>query len=351
MVYIINACLIVFWHLIIPTKYTNRKKVLCALYCIQWVLISGLRAWTVGPDTLSYKRSFDEVWEKPWSYWFGVFSDYIRGVEGIKDAGYYLFVKSLQIFIGNSYVLYLLAVACIFTIPMTIWVYKYSSNPCLSFLIYSALFYSFFAITGTRQTIATAIVIFAGYECFKKNKIISLILLHLIAFFIHKSSLCFLAFYIARFIKKIDWKFWIIAIIAIVLSWAFRTQLMRFFGQTMGYETYIDQFEGAGTLTFTLFMLIILLGTIVLFPFTDKSKEVKDMVVSLVIAIFFIPLTYIDPSAMRIVQYFSIFILLLVPRLIDTLETKEALTINTACYLVLIGYLVITNPIYSFVFL
>ena len=351
MVYIINACLIVFWQLLIPERNKSKKKLLCILYCIQWILISGLRDLSVGPDTLAYKHDFDKVWNNSWGHWFNVFRDYLHGVEGIKDPGYNLFVKGLQIFIGKSYTLYLLLIACIFTIPMTIWIYKYSDNPCLSFLIYSALFYSFFAITGIRQTIATALVVFGGYACVKKKKYFFLLLLHLVAFFIHKSSICFVVFYMVPLIKKIDWKFWTISIVILLLSWLFRGQLMRFFGTTMGYENYIEQFEGAETGTFTFFMLIILGATMFLYPFTNKDNVVRDMVMGLVLAFFFIPLTYIDPSAMRIVQYFSIFILLLVPCLIKTLNEQTQLIANSVCYIILIAYLVLLNPQYTFVFM
>ena len=160
--------------------------------------------------------------------------------------------------------MYLLIIACVFTIPMGRWIYKYSENICLSFMIYSALFYSFFAITGHRQTVASALVIFVGYECMKKNKIIPLLLVHLVAFFIHKSSICFIILYFARFIK-INKLYWTVSTALIVFSFIFRNQSMTLLGDLMEYESYAEQLEGAGTYTFTFFLLTIYAVAMILY--------------------------------------------------------------------------------------
>lgn len=352
MVYIINAFLILFWNFIIADKYKNKKLILCCLYAVQWIIISGFRSYSIGSDTFAYKlHGFDVTANKSWNYVINNFINYIKGSSGIKDPGYMIIEKAYQTVFGCNYTGFLIFIACIFTIPLAVWVYRYSDNVCLSFMIYSALFYSFFAITGHRQTIATALVFFGGYSCLKRKKYLSIIILHIVAFFIHKSSICFIVFYMSPVIKKIDWKFWIAVIILFILSWLFRNQLMRFLGETMGYESYMDQFEGAGTTIFTLFMSIILVATICLYPLTDQNDNIRDMVMGLVIAFFFIPLTYIDPSAMRIVQYFSIFIMLLVPRLISVFDKQGKLIANAICYFILVGYLVLANPQYAFVFM
>lgn len=350
MVYAINALLILFWNFLIPSSVVKKKKILCILYCLQWVILSGFRAYSVGADTYAYKvNHFDKTLNASWSDVLVNFANYCRGIDGIKDPGYMIFEKICQIFIGSNYTLYLLIIAVIFTVPMTVWVYKYSDNVCLSFMIYSALFYSFFAITGHRQTIASALVIFGGYECMKKNKIIPLLLLHLIAFFIHKSSICFIILYFARFIKVNKW-YWIVAFISIVLSFVFKSQLMRLLGRVMGYEQYTDQLEGAGTYTFTACFVVIVAGAFLFYKKMDMDIDCKYSIVAATIALFFIPLTYVDPSAMRVVQYFSIFIMLLVPKIISVFNVKSQRIINILCIAVLLFFIARSGRAYSFVF-
>lgn len=123
---------------------------------------------------------------------FADVSDYIGGAD-IKDPGYAAVVKAFQTF-STNYQAYLVFIALLFMIPMAIWIYRNSSMPCLSFIIFSTLFYSFYAVTGIRQTIATSLVVFIGYEFIKKKKPIPFLLLMFIAFFIHKSCICFLPF-------------------------------------------------------------------------------------------------------------------------------------------------------------
>ena len=349
MVYLINAFLILFWDLAISERYNNKKLILCCFYAFQWIIISGFRSYSVGADTMSYKISFDRAFNTSWAIGFDNLINFCRGVEGVKDPGYILFEKACQILIGKNYTLYLLIIAIIFTLPMTIWIYKYSDNVCLSFMIYSALFYSFFAITGHRQTIASALVIFGGYECMKKNKIVPLLLLHLVAFFIHKSSICFIILYFARFIK-INKLYLAIMSICILLSFIFRNQMMSLLGHIMGYDQYTDQFEGAGTYTFTAFLSLIYMATIILYKQIVIDEDVKFEISAVSLALFFTSLTFVDPNAMRVVQYFSIFILLLLPKLLNAFDVQSKSIINVCCYLILLFFIARGGDSYSFVF-
>ena len=350
MVYAINAFLILIWNYAIPDSVQKKKKILCVLYCLQWIIISGFRSYSVGADTLSYKiDNFDVTATNSWEYILNRFVLYFKGVEGIKDPGYMLLEKAFQAIFGCNYTLFLVFIACLFTITMTVWVYKYSDDVCMSFMIYSALFYSFFAITGHRQTIASAIVIFGGYECMKKNKIIPLLLLHFIAFFIHKSSICFIILYFARFIK-INKSFWYVVVISTVLCFVFKRQIMTLLGNIMGYEQYTEQFEGAGTYSFTLCFSIIVFATILFYKRIEINIDCKFAICATSLALLFIPLTYIDPSAMRVVQYFSVFIMLLVPKIINIFKAKDRIIINLAFFLFLLVYIVFKTGSYSFVF-
>lgn len=350
MVYLVNIALILFWNILIPAKIHNKKKILCILYCVQWIFLSGFRAYSVGADTYAYKiHYFDPALNQSWAYVFQRFGDYLLGVSGIKDPGYLVFEKLCQIVTGKNYTMFLVIIACVFTIPMTKWIYKYSDNVCMSFMIYSTLFYSFFAITGHRQTIASALVIFAGYECMKEKKFLPLLLLHIVAFFIHKSSVCFIILYFARYIK-INRAYWVFTSTAILLSFLFRNQLMVFLGHIMGYDSFIDQVEGAGAYRFTAILFLVYLITMFAYPRLPKDENTHYAVVALSFAMFFTSLTFVDPNAMRVVQYFSVFIMILIPRLTKICEPKSRLLVNMGCYAVLILSLVIKMPSYTFIF-
>lgn len=350
MMYLVNIALILFWNITISKNVKHRKRNLCILYCLQWVLLSGLRAYTVGADTFSYKiNHFDVTYFTSWENIFREFSEYIHGFEGIKDPGYQIFEKICQLFIGDNYTMFLLIISCIFTIPMTVWIYRYSDNVCLSFIIYSTLFYSFFAITGHRQTIATALVVFVGYECMKKNKIITLLLVHLIAFFIHKSSICFLLLYFARYIK-INKLYWVLSSVGIVLSFVFRRQFMVFLGSLLGYEGYANWDEASGAYTFMAFLTIIYVATVILYKNLPQKIDTDYAVVALTFAMVFVSFTFVNPAAMRVVQYFSVFVMILIPRFLQLFEARSRFLAVCACYAILILSIIIKMPQYAFVF-
>jgi hypothetical protein len=326
----------------------QKKKLFCILASIQWIMLSGLRHISIGDDTSAYKiNRFDLTINNSWKNIFMNFIDGIfRGVD-IKDPGYPIFEKTFQIFTTN-YQIYLIVIALIFTISLGIWVYKNSSEPCISFLIYSCLFYSFFAITGHRQTIATALVVLIGYKFIKERKFFPFLLLVLVAFTIHKSAISFLPFYLIANIK-ITKKYLIAIGIIIPTIFIFKNQVMVILGTFMGYENYIEQFKGAGTWTFTAFLLLIAVVTIwkvkvMLF----NNPQVTHYINGLIMAFVFVPLTFIDPSAMRVVQYFSLFIMLLVPEIIKSFNHKERVFVYYVAAAVLIGLFAKNNPQYLF---
>ena len=142
-VYLLNIALIFIWAFFLleykPSK--NKKKAFCAIACVQWVILSGLRGMTVGADTIGYRRNFYRISLTSWHRIFADVSDYIGGAD-IKDPGYAAVVKAFQTF-STNYQAYLVFIALLFMIPMAIWIYRNSSMPCLSFIIFSTLFYSF----------------------------------------------------------------------------------------------------------------------------------------------------------------------------------------------------------------
>ncbi|MEH7073656.1 EpsG family protein [Neobacillus drentensis] len=324
------------------------KKIFCVLATSQWVLLSGLRHISIGPDTYSYKVNFfDPTIYESWGNVMENFVDVIfKGAPG-KDPGYQLFEKLIQIFTTN-YQLYLVFIALIFTVSLGIWTYKNSSEPLISFLIYSCLFYSFFAITGHRQTIATALVVFIGYKFIKERKFWPFLILVLVGYTIHKSSVSFLLFYfIAN--KKITKKYLITMFVFIITLFVFKNQVMVVLGNFMGYEDFINQFEGAGTWTFTSVLILITGVTFWKYKVMLKNNpQVTHFINALLLALTFIPLTFVDPSGMRVVQYFSLFLMLLIPEIIKSFKVSERVIVYYVAATVIIGLFIKNNPQYIF---
>lgn len=350
MIYIINIILIICWGLLLLGYKTNKNKKLlfCIIATVQWVLLSGLRHITVGADTESYKISFETTQNWSWNYIFNRFNNILFNGAGGKDPGYAIFEKLCQ-YISVDYQVYLFIIALLFTVPLGILIYKYSKNPCISFLVYSCLFYSFFAITGHRQTIATGVALLLGYEFIKRRYFWHFIFLICLTFTIHKSVMCLIPFYfIAN--KKITFRYSIIMLMIFIIVFIFKNEVMILVANFSGYEEFASQFEGAGSLTFTLMFIVITLCAIWKAPQILKNSD-RDITIwynAIFVALIFLPLTFVDPSAMRTVQYFSIFIILLIPEIVKAFSIKDQPLIYYVGGALMILLLAKSNPQYLF---
>lgn len=347
--YLVNIALLIIWAIVLFQKEASpaNKKIFVTIASLQWIFLSGLRHISIGADTNNYSNLFNGVQYQSWNQLFKNFYNILfLGAYG-KDPGYEIFEKFVQLFTIN-YQIYLVIIAIIFTVPLGIWIYKNSSEPLISFLIYSCLFYSFFAITGHRQTIATGLVVLIGYKFIKERKFWPFLVLVLVAFTIHKSAVSFFPFYfIAN--KKITKRYLIIIATIIPVLFIFKYQIMSVLGIFMRYEGFIAQYQGAGTWTFTAVLLMITVVTIWRRKVMLKNNsQVTHYINALIMAFAFVPLTFVNPSAMRVVQYFSLFIMLLIPEIIRSFPKRERVIVYYVAATLLIVLFAKNNPQYLF---
>lgn len=284
------------------------------------ILQSGLRNVAVGDDTYTYYVSFTEIQKKTWLDIYQNFINVYKFDEG-KDPGYPLFEKLVNL-ISSEYQILLFVIALLFFAALGNFILKNTNrlqDAALGFVIYSVLFYSFFSITGHRQTIATAASLFA-FEYIKKRKIFPFLLLIITASTIHKSVILFLPFYFIAHIKHTKYFNWAILLLFPVFM-VNRNSISQYFKVLAGYEEYGIN-EEAGTFTFTFLFLVIsitaLLRTKIILRQHPNAQFAFN---AFALALLFIPLTWVNPSAMRVVQYFSIFMLILIPDIINSFDT------------------------------
>ncbi|MDI9487830.1 EpsG family protein [Herbinix luporum] len=347
-IYLLNILLLIIYSMIF-LQDTPRKnhKIFCLLASLNWIILSGLRDLSIGPDTLKYGYYFEKAknisWATLWSERVNIFIHETLG----KDPGYIVFQKIIQLFAAN-YRAYLIAIALIFTVPLGIWIYKNSANPLMSFIIYSCLFYSFFSITGTRQTVATAMVVFIGYKFIKKGVFLPFLLLVLIAMTIHFSAICYLPFYfIAN--KEITNRYLLLYGSIFMGTFIFRVSIFRLGSKLIGYDQYLPFEETGTTWTFSVFLMALTILTLLKKnEILKNNKWAKHYINALLIAALFVPLTFVNPAAMRVIQYYSLFIILLVPEIINSFPKRERFFVFFVAASTLILLLIKNNPTYMF---
>ncbi|MBQ3020233.1 MAG: leucine-rich repeat protein [Clostridia bacterium] len=333
-IFAINFLLILIWGLFLLYNNTNvsetvkrRKKLLFVIIaCTQWVLISGLRADSVGDDTKNYMEYFDKHGTLSWGRIFGGLKNYIR--TGEMGSVWYMdfeplfivFNKTVSIFTTN-HIAYKFIIAIIFMSALGSYVYKYSEDPCLSFILYGALFFNMFSLTGYRQVLSVAFILF-GWRFIKERKLIPFLCILFVAYFFHRTTLIFILLYFLAN-KKIT-SVYLISIIAILLSMiVFRKQVFTFVKVFVGYEEYVGNY-GFKQQTFALLLAALTGVAIWRYKYVLKKDSTAIQYYNgLILAWLMFPLAMESPSCMRLVYDYGFVLLLLVPLIVQSFNKKE----------------------------
>ena len=285
---------------------------------IALILQSALRHLAVGADTYAYYMKFLEVEQNSWQSIFRkMYETYILN-DG-KDAGYALLEKCFSSIIP-SFRAFMFFVAIVFFVPfcrLAEKTLKSSGEVFLFFCLYQAIFYDFFSVTGMRQTLAT-VALLVGVKYIEKNQLIRFLLIALIASLIHKSALLIIPFYFIAKIPKSKYVllFSLLALPFIIPRARELALLMAEISASDQYMHYIDNsYETSGAINFLLFLA----GGSLLITFAKwrNSSSVPDLYVNAcALGLLFAPLTWIDPTLMRVGQYFSLLTLLAIPKAI-----------------------------------
>lgn len=222
--------------------------------------------------------------------------------------------------LGGNFRIFLFLVAILFFISLGKFILNNTrklSDIVVAYTIYSALYFSFYSITGIRQTIAMAIVMFA-IPYIKSKNIFKFLLLVFIAFTIHKSAIIFILFYAVNRFKRLGKYLFLFALFLFPIAMSFKGQMLAVFQVIIGSDSY-SEYEGAGTLTFTLLFLLVSILTYWKRNFFIQNNVNSSFFFSaLALCLVLLPLSWINPSLIRIIMYFSIYLLVVIPEILNS---------------------------------
>lgn len=300
-------------------KHTAKKRYIQGV-CFILILISGLRNVSVGEDTYGYYLNYQEIEKTPWKVLFTDLLNYLTSGEG-KDVGYPIFVKATQI-ISSNFQFFLLFIACFFYFILGDFVNKNTrklTDAIIAFTIFYVLFFYVFSITAIRQSLTLAATLFC-FELIKKKKILPFLIIIFLFSLIHKSVLVFIPFYFLCRLKNTKFVFTLVLVLFPVIM-IFRNYLTFFLIGIGGYEEY-EEFKGAGTFTFTAIFIFISIVALLKRKIILKQNPVNiNYYNAFAVSLLLLPLSWINPSLLRITMYFSVFMILLIPEIIQSFQT------------------------------
>lgn len=307
----------------LPYDYKTRRKHYIQIVILLLILQSGLRNVAVGSDTYQYFLRFQSVQRASWQNIINGFITFTG-----KDPFYSLFQKVVQVF-STNFQLYLILVALIFMSALGYFIFDNTSrirHALLAFIIYMGNFYGFFSITGIRQTLATAFLLWS-FKYIKQQKFIWFTVLVIVAGLFHVSALVFFPLYFIARIKRPKLVLGL-AFFGFPIVMIFKNQLALYFVNSLSLEdrfgVYAEQYKKGGSFILTLFhVLLAFFGLSFLKKTLSIAPKTYIMFNTFALGLFFFPLQWVNPSAGRISQYFTIIMLVWIPYLIDAMSISE----------------------------
>lgn len=290
--------------LFVAGRDLDNSKKNCIL-CITVVLtcFSGFRTWRYS-DLMHYCYSFLETNLPDWQL----------DTENIVDTvGMQLVYRFFgQLGFGFETVLFVIAAFC--AISLGVIIYRYSSSPYFSYLMYIALGNYMFTFYALKQAIASAFIMLSFIFIIEKKPVKFTVLI-LIAFLFHRPAILFLAAYVIAN-KKID-KYYFIALGSAVVAVVFFIDEIVTWFSNLYYDTMEFTVNESVGFKQTMMILIIVFA-IILRPPKDFDRVYKCTFNIMVTAAIIQSFAVYDNVFTRLADYFFQFFIIFVPLMLET---------------------------------
>ena len=240
---------------------------------------------------------------------------------GIKDPFYHVFSKALTLVVGNNFPAVLTAFAIIFISAYSILVKKESPNLLLSVIVFFTMGFFNFSMHGVRQSLAMAFIMLTFFPL-KEKKLLKFLLLVFIASLFHKSAAIFVVAYpfckLGFNMKTAVLYLGLIAILMIygdfIIRW-FATEASVYDERFASYAESTKSLTYSGFIQLCLYLVLVFMN---LRRFLSADPTASMMISLLVLAIIFQVFAVFIAEMFRVAMYFSSFLVILVPRLLQT---------------------------------
>lgn len=278
--------------------FSKKDRTKYLLICMfTFLACLGLRHSSCFGDTIGYVEKFEQL---------GSMSIYAVSDSFKKDPYFYVFSKIIHQYVSSNYTTWLFINGLIYVGALYLLLKKYSQDILVSLIIFCALGYVFFAMTGMRQTLAMACTMTALYFLLEKKKILFLLFV-LIAALFHKTSGIFVCLYFADMIpvnRKYLFFYTIISIIS-VLSIQFILENLIKWNIDQRFEWYQTNQQGLNK-SGLIQQLMFLGASLYMIDFKIDSRINKIFVIMSIVSITFQAMSFAIAEMFRISMYFSI---------------------------------------------
>lgn len=292
---------VLFISLFYTTRPTLKRKAnIVRLITIIMTAFSGLRSWWMG-DLIKYYTLYRNCNGINWQETL---------TEKWSNVGIRVFFR-LTGAVGISYDVCIFVIAAFVAVSLGILIYRYSTSPYVSYLMYIGMGFYIFTFSGLKQTIAMGFLCFAMMGILE-DRPVKFLVWTLVGAFFHAPAFVFLLAYPFAH-KKID-RWYILFIAAgLVFVFALRNRLVSIL--SVLYQDDADAYGTANKIIGGRFimMVAILVGGYYLRPVRRRDATYAKVYNIMVLAAFFQTFSVFNNVFSRLTDYFYQFIVVFLP--------------------------------------
>lgn len=300
-IHIALLAVVLFISLFYTTHPTLKRKAnIVQIITVIMTVFSGLRSWWIG-DLIKYYTQYrncngSDGWSVITEKW--------------SNMGIRVFFR-LAGNVGISYDVCIFVFAAFAAVSLGILIYRYSTSPYVSYLMYIGMGFYIFTFSGLKQTIAMGFLCFAMIAILE-DRPIKFLVWTLVGAFFHAPALVFLLAYPFAH-KKIDRWYLLFIAIGFVFVFAFRNQLVSTLSAL--YQDDADAYGTANKIIGGRFimMVAILAGGYYLRPVRRRDATYAKVYNIMVLAAFFQTFSVFNNVFTRLTDYFYQFIVVFLP--------------------------------------
>ena len=328
----IPVWVIVLDFLLKPNAKKNANaRLFMALCSVVLILILGLRSQYTGTaDTRIYVRVFSIAKNSAGIHRFLEQMSVLEGFPIFSEVGFYLYTWLSAQMLPDAQ-LFLMLSSAIIVISNASFIWHNSEDYSVSWLVFVCLGSMTFAMNGMRQAIAMSICLLS-YEYAKQKKLISFLLVVLIAILFHKSALFFIIVYFVRNMK-FNFKSLLVLAVGIMLFFVYANRLAFLYDSMTGEDYFsTESFESGGVITILVYLIAIALAFLSYKRLHEVNVFASLAIVILGLAIYlgrFISTQIYE----RMSYYFFSYLMILFPTVFKAFKPRDRHLV-TLCFVV-----------------
>lgn len=354
LIYIYNLLSMPIYGLIL-----KNKKTFCYVASFQMFVILALRDVTIGMDLANYYAGYEYIGTLS-------FNEMISKLHLIKVADLiypfsyesgYVVINWIISHLGFSFHGFLVIVAAFTMISVGHFIYKYSTNCWISYTLFAGLSMYTYSFGILRQTIAVCLMLWAVQMIENKQKV-KFLLCIFVAFMIHRTAiivvpLCYLSN--IKITKNLIYKYFLACLAWMFIAPAFYSRVISFILSYLGKTRYINSSYALNkqiVLMFTILLLTALFCDENIFSINSARIVMWGYMLSLPIEV----LGMCNDSFARIIEYFFIFAIILIPLVIYNygfhFNEKGEITVrrnNILIIKVLMSWIIVVSMMYMMI--